>query len=161
MKLKTLLFAAFMMTMATQMPQLRAQDYSVDSDIQLLRADIRNDKVKIMTDQMQLNDTESKAFWPIYNDYQHELEKLSDQRVALIKEYASNYDNMSDKEAQSLAERAFTLQKKRIDLRQQYFKKISKAVSPKSAARFAQVDDRIDLLLNLQLAANLPVINNK
>ena len=161
MKLKAVFLAAFIITIATQVAPMWAQDYSVDSDIQLLRADIRNDKVKIMTDQMQLNDTESKAFWPIYNDYQHELDKLSDQRVALIKEYASNYDNMSDKEAQSLADRAFTLQKKRIDLRQQYFKKISKAVSPKSAARFAQVDDRIDLLLNLQLASNMPIINNK
>jgi hypothetical protein len=161
MRLRILFFAICVIAIATQVPQMLAQDYSVDSDIQLLRADIRNDKVKIMTDQMQLNDTEGKAFWPIYNDYQHELDKLNDQKVALIKEYASNYDNISDKEVQSLADRAFALQKKRIDLRQQYFKKISKAVSPKSAARFAQVEDRIDLLLNLQLASSMPMVNNK
>src|SRR5579863_7030771 len=114
MRLRILFFAICVIAIATQVPQMLAQDYSVDSDIQLLRADIRNDKVKIMTDQMQLNDTEGKAFWPIYNDYQHELDKLNDQKVALIKEYASNYDNISDKEVQSLADRAFALQKKRI-----------------------------------------------
>jgi hypothetical protein len=161
MKRTLLLFMALVITTATQVPRLWAQDYSVDSDIQLLRADIRNDKVKIMTDQMQLSDTEGKAFWPIYNDYQHELDKLNDQKVALIKEYATNYDNISDKEVQSLADRSFALQKKRIDLRQQYFKKISKAVSPKSAARFVQVEDRVDLLLNLQLVSNMPMVNNK
>jgi len=161
MKLRSLFLAASAITIAILVPQVFAQDNSVDSDIQLLRADIRNDKVKIMTDQMQLNDTDSKAFWPIYKEYQQDLDKLNDQKVALIKEYASNYDTMTDKEVQSLAERAFALQKKRIDLRQQYFKKISKAVSAKSAARFAQVEDRIDLLLNLQLAANMPIVNNK
>ena len=161
MRLRILLLASCVLGVASQVPQLRAQDYSVDSDIQLLRADIRNDKVKIMTDQMQLNDTESKAFWPIYNDYQHDLDKLNDDKVTLIKEYANNYDNMTDKELQSLADRSFALQKKRIELRQGYFKKISKAVSAKSAARFVQVEDRIDLLLNLQLASNVPMVNNK
>ena len=161
MRRTVLLFAAIVTIIATQAPRVWAQDYSVDSDIQLLRADIRNDKVKIMTDQMQLNDTEGKAFWPIYNDYQHDLDKLNDQKVTLIKEYAANYDNMTDKEVQSLADRSFALQKKRIDLRQQYFKKISKAVSPKSAARFVQVEDRVDLLLNLQMVSNIPMLNNK
>lgn len=135
-----------------------AQDNSIDSDIQLLRADMRNDKVKIMTDQMQLNDTEAKSFWPIYRDYDNDLSKLGDQKVALIKEYADNYDHMTDPEVQSLAERSFALQKKRIDLRKEYFKKISKAVSPKTAARFVQVEERVDLVVNLQIAANMPMV---
>lgn len=161
MRRTVLFFTAIVMAVAAQLPRVWAQDYSVDSDIQLLRADIRNDKVKIITDQMQLSDAESKGFWPIYNDYQHDLDKLNDQKVTLIKEYAANYDEMTDKEVQSLADRSFALQRKRIDLRQQYFKKISKAVSPKSAARFVQVEDRVELLLNLQLAANMPMVNNK
>jgi hypothetical protein len=136
-----------------------AQDNaSIDSDIQMLRADIRSDKTKIMADQMQLSDSEGKAFWPIYNDYDHELSKLNDERVALLKDYANSYDTLTDQQVQSLADRSFALQKKRIDLRQKYFKKVSKAVSPKSAARFIQVEDRVDMLLNLQLAANMPMV---
>jgi hypothetical protein len=161
MKRSLLLWAALGMVLAVALPRVWAQDSGVDSDIQLLRSDIRNDKVKIMTDQMQLNDADSKAFWPIYREYDNELSKLSDQKVDLIKEYAKNYDTMTDKEVQSLADRSFALQKKRIDLREKYFKKISKAVSPKSAARFVQVEDRVDMLLNLQLAANIPMVNNK
>jgi hypothetical protein len=136
-----------------------AQDNaSIDSDIQMLRADIRADKTKIMADQMQLSDSEGKAFWPIYNDYDHDLSKLNDQRVALLKEYADSYDTLTDEQVKSLADRSFDLQKKRIDLRQKYFGKVSKAVSPKTAARFVQVEDRIDMLLNLQLAANMPMV---
>jgi hypothetical protein len=156
---KTLVLAAVMIAgVAASGGRVWAQDSSIDNDIAVLRADLKADKTQIMTDQMQLNDQEASAFWPIYRQYQSDLDKLSDQKVALIKEYADKYDTMDDKEVQSLAERSFALQKKRIDLRQQYFKKISKAVSPKSAARFVQVEDRIDMLVNLQLAASIPMV---
>jgi hypothetical protein len=72
----------------------------------------------------------------------------------LINEYVENYDAMTDQEMRSLADRSVALQRKRIDLRRDYFKRISKTISPKTAARFTQLEDRIDLLLNLQLAAN-------
>ena len=89
----------------------------------MLRADIRADKTKIMADQIQLSDSEGKAFWPIYNDYDHDLSKLNDQPVALLKEYADSYDTLTDEQRKSLADR---------------FGKVSKAVSPKTAARFVQ-----------------------
>ena len=140
-------------------PCLGAQDNaSIDSDIQMLRANLRADKTKVMADQIQLSDSEGKAFWPIYNDYDHELSKLNDERVALLKEYVNSYDTLTDQQTQSLADRSFGLQKRRIDLRQKYFKKLSKTVSPKTAARFVQVEDRMDMLLNLQLAANIPMV---
>ena len=161
MKRTLVLMALMVAGMAATAGRAWAQDSSIDSDIAVLRADLRADKTKIMTDQMQMNDQDSAAFWPIYRQYQSDLDKLSDQKVALIKEYADNYDKMTDQEVQSLAERSFSLQKKRVDLRQQYFKKISKAVSPKTAARFVQVEERIDMLVNLQLAANIPMVNNK
>jgi len=150
---------AGLVILACVAPRLFAQDTSVDSDIQMLRADIRADKTKILTDQMQLSDAEAKTFWPIYNDYDHELTKLNDERVQLLKDYAQQYDTLTDQQVQSLAARSFDLQKKRIDLRQKYFKKISKAVSPKTAARFVQVEDRVDMLINLQIAANFPMVN--
>ena len=65
---------------------------------------------------------------------------------------------MTSDKVQSLASRSFELQKQRVDLREAYFKKISQAVSPKTAARFVQVEDRLDLLLNLQLASNIPMV---
>jgi hypothetical protein len=162
MRTKMSLGLVLALTVVLSSARLFGQDNSgIDSDIQMLRADIRSDKTKIMADQMQLSDSEGKAFWPIYNEYDHELSKLNDQRVALLKEYADSYNSLTDQQVQSLADRSFALQKKRIDLREKYFKKMSKALTPKSAARFVQVEDRVDMLLNLQLAANLPMVEKK
>lgn len=139
-----------------------AQDNpTLESDIQVLRSDLRAQKTQIVSDQLKLSDSEAKAFWPIYRDYDVELSKLGDERIAIIKEYAKDYDTITDAQIQDLADRSFKLESKRIDLRQKYFKKISKAVSPKTAARFSQVDSRLDLLMNLQIADSIPMIANK
>jgi len=136
-----------------------AQDNStLESDIQVLRSDLRAQKTQIISDQLKLSDAEGKSFWPIYREYETELSKLNDEKVSIIKDYASSYDTITDTQIQSLADRTFKLESKRNDLKQKYFKKISKAVSPKTAARFIQLENRLDLLLNLQLADSIPMI---
>ena len=135
-----------------------AQDANIDSDIEVLRANIRADKMQLVTDEMHLSDDEAKTFWPLYREYDADLTKLNDQKVDLLKEYASSYDNLTSQQVQSLARRNFELQKARVDLRERYFARIAHGVSPQTAARFVQVEDRIDLLLNLQLAASVPMV---
>lgn len=161
--MKTLCLSAIL-TLVLAMPAARAfaQDNStLESDIQVLRSDLRAQKTQIVSDQLKLSDSEAKAFWPIYREYDVELSKLGDEKVAIIKEYAKDYDTITDAQIQDLAQRSFKLESKRIDLREKYFKKISKAVSPKTAARFMQVDSRLDLLMNLQLADSIPMVANK
>lgn len=153
------LFAILVATLALPAMAAFAQDNStLDSDIQVLRSDLRAQKTQIISDNLKLSDPESKAFWPVYRDYETELSKLNDEKVSIIKDYAASYDNMTDAQVQSLADRSFKLENKRNDLKQKYFKKISKAVSPKTAARFIQLENRLDLLLNLQLADSIPMI---
>jgi hypothetical protein len=158
MGMKMCLGLAVLCVLAVGPTRVFADDASIDTDIQILRADLRADKTKVMASQMQLSDSEAKSFWPIYNDYENDLSKLNDERVSLLKEYAQSYDTLTDPQVQSLAARGFALQRKRLDLRQRYFKKMSKSVSPKTAARFIQVEDRVDMLVNLQLAANMPIV---
>jgi len=137
-----------------------AQDNNstLESDIAVLRSDLRAQKTQVMTDQLKLSDAEGKTFWPIYRDYEAEMGKLNDEKVSIIKDYANSYDTITDAQIQSLADRTFKLDDKRTALKQKYFKKISKAVSPKTAARFIQVDNRLDLLVNLQIADAVPML---
>jgi hypothetical protein len=156
------LFAILVATLALPAMAAFAQDNStLDSDIQVLRSDLRAQKTQIISYNLKLSDPESKAFWPVYRDYETELSKLNDEKVSIIKDYAASYDNMTDAQVQSLADRSFKLENKRNDLKQKYFKKISKAVSPKTAARFIQLENRLDLLMNLQIADSVPMVANK
>ena len=130
----------------------------VDDYIQLLRSDVRTQKAVIITKAMQFTDEESSAFWPVYREYEHELSKIFDDRIELIQDYAQNFYNLTDDESKELAKKAFAMEKRITKLKKKYFKKITKALSANMAARFIQVENRINLLIDLQIASVLPLI---
>jgi hypothetical protein len=124
---------------------------------ELLRSDVRAQKVAIITEVMGFNDKEDEAFWPIYREYDLEMARLGDERVALIADYAKNYANVTDEVADRLASKALELESRRQELKGQVYQKVKKALSPLTAARFLQVEHQLLLLIDLQIASALPV----
>jgi hypothetical protein len=129
-----------------------------DSDIQMLRQDVQADKNDIITHTMQFTDSESKTFWPVYHEYANGQKAIGDQRLALIKDYAKNYDSMDDAKAQGMVQTLFKIEDQTEALRKEYFPRFVKALGAKRAARFYQVDNRLTLMVNLQLASIIPLV---
>ena len=129
-----------------------------DTDIQLLRSNVQADKNQIIADTMQFTDAESTAFWPVYRDYARDQQVIGDDRVQLIKDYAKNYDSLNDNKAKDMVQRMINIEDRTLNLREDYWPKFLKALGAKRAAKFYQVDNRITLILNLQLSANIPLI---
>jgi len=130
----------------------------VEQDVQLLRSDIRSAKKQIIAENMKLTDARAKTFWPVYDSYTQETTKLGDASYALVKEYAQNCENMTDAQADSLVERMATLDVQTETLRKQWIPKFRKVLTGKQTALFFQLDRRINLLLDLQFAANIPLV---
>ena len=131
---------------------------SVDTDIALMRTDIQAQKSEIIAHTMQLNDAQGKVFWPLYREYAHEQQVLGDQRVSVIKDYANEYDTMNDTKANNLMDRMIKYNKATTDLAAKYYPKFRKAIGGKEAAKFFQVDNRLNLLINLQIASAVPIV---
>jgi hypothetical protein len=134
----------------------QAQQPNTDSYIESLRADLHADKVAIITKAMNFNDKDAAVFWPIYKKYSYDLSKLDDQRVQLIKEYAQDFNTLTDAQAKDMAERLFKYQSARIDLKKKYFKEFNKALPAVTVVKFFQLDNRLDLLVDVALASQLP-----
>jgi len=130
----------------------------LDVYIELLKSDMRTEKVAVITEALQLTSEESSAFWPIHREYELELSKIIDDRIELIKDYAQHYDNLTNEKAKELAKTVFELEKRRTKLKKKYFKKFEKAVSAIVAAKFIQIENQINLLVDLQIASELPLI---
>jgi hypothetical protein len=130
----------------------------MDSYIEELRADIRADKTKLISEGLQLDSAQAEKFWPIYRQYETDLSKINDQRLQLIKQYNDAYPVVDQKTAQDLGQRWLDQEGKKVDLQKKYFQEISKAVSPQVAAQFIQLEHRLDLLIDLQVASALPLI---
>jgi hypothetical protein len=124
---------------------------------ELLRSDLRTQKVAILTEVMGFTEAEDTAFWPIYREYDAEMSKLGDERVALIAEYADNYSKMTDAVADKLATKAIELEGKRQAVKAKCYERVKAALSPLTAMRFLQVEHQLQLLIDLQIAASLPI----
>jgi hypothetical protein len=126
--------------------------------VELLRADLRTDKVAILTKALAMDQATSDLFWPIYREYETELSKIGDARLANVKDYAANYESLTDAKAKELVNKAFSLNEQRTKLVKKYFGKVEKATSTKLAARWAQCEMALNSIVDAQVATELPLI---
>ncbi len=130
-----------------------------DAYVELLRSDVKTQRVAIITEVMQFSDSASALFWPVYREYEYEATKIGDDMLALIKDYAANYDSLSDEIAKDLASRALRIDEDELKLRKKYYKRVEKAMGSVTAAKFLQIENQIRLLIDLQIAQSLPLIH--
>jgi len=131
---------------------------SIDQDIDLFRKDIRSQKKQMIAANMKLTDKEAEQFWPIYDQYTAELVKINDQKYAVIKQYAQNYDTLTDDQAVTLTRQALEVDGSVAQLRQKYIPLFRKVISGKKTATFFQLDRRLVMLIDLQLASQIPLV---
>ena len=143
---------------AAASPTDDAQEKNVQAYIDLLRTNVRQQKAEIMGSVMLLSADDAAKFWPIYNNYDAQLAKLNNQRIENIREYARNYNQMTDAEADELIQNSLTYQRQRSELFTQTYDRVKQAVGATTAARFAQVEHQLLLIIDLQIASSLPII---
>jgi len=139
-------------------PEAQAQQKNIQAYIILLRSDVRPQKDEIVGSIMALSAADAAKFWPIYNAYDAELSKLNDQRVENVKDYAREYTQMTDTKADELVQKSFTYQKQRAELFASTYDKVKLACGAVTAARFAQIEHQLLLLVDLQIASSLPIV---
>jgi len=126
--------------------------------IRLLRTDLKAKREQIVKEAMQLNDQQSAALWPIYREYSAEQTKLGDEKLAIVNDYAQNFLAMSNEKADQLAQKVMALEDQRIALRRKYYELMKKALPTVLVVEFFQVENQIQLIVDLQIASNLPII---
>jgi len=134
------------------------EDLNIRAYIQLLRTDVRKQLSEIMGQVMRLDADQAAKFWPIYREYESERTAIGDQIVSLLKNYADHYDNMTDAVADQLANQLLSIERQRNDLKKKYYERVKSGLDAITAARFLQVENQLEKLADLQMAAQLPVI---
>jgi len=130
-----------------------------DQDIEMLRQDLRSQRKQITAENMTLTADQATKFWPIFDQYRQEAIKPNDERWALIKEYAATYNTMTDAQAEDYMKRSTAIDQQLLALRMKYLPMFEKVISARQTALWYQIDRRIDLLINLQFSAAVPLVN--
>ncbi len=142
----------------TQEESFDAREQNFRAYITLLRADIKAERKDIINAIMQFSDTDAAKFWPIFQQYDAELTTIGDGRMQLIVDYARNYENLTNEQADTLMSKAFELEAQRAILKKKYFDKMKTALSATQAAKFFLVENQIQHIVDLQISASLPVV---
>jgi hypothetical protein len=163
--LATALGAAIAPNMIDQQPSAdihpaatESQETNIRAYVELLRVDVRTKKTAIFTEIMQFKDIQAVKFWPIYSEYDSELQRLNDQKLAGIQEYAKHFGRMTDEKADELAVLALELENICNNLKKTYYEKVHEQLGGIIAARFLQIENQLLMVTDLQIAASLPIV---
>jgi len=129
-----------------------------DEDIQMMRKDIRSQRKQIIAANLKLTDAEAEKFWPVYEQYVSDLVKINGAKYALIKQYVETHGALTDAEAETSTSQWVGVDESVAELRKKYIPIFRKVLSSKNTALFYQLDRRVQLMIDLQLAASLPMI---
>jgi predicted outer membrane protein len=135
-----------------------AQDKPADN-LQILRAKIKADKKLVVATNMELTESEAKGFWPIYDAYQKDLQKINRRIAGLLDRYAADFHSKSltDDKAKKLIDEALAIEQAEADLKKNYVGKLSKALPVVKAARYLQVENKIRAVVKYDLAQGVPL----
>ena len=132
-------------------------DEDVTSDLALTRATIQLRRQAIVTSVMDLTSAESQAFWPLYREYRIAMAKVGDRVQQLLVDYSGQYDTLTDDQAKKIMQEWLSIEKAKIDVKSKYISRFQKILPARKVMRFFQADNKLDAMLNAQLASVVPL----
>ena len=135
-----------------------AQDKPADN-MQILRDKIKADKKLVVAANMELTESEAKGFWPIYDQYQKDLQKINQRIVKLVDSYADDVRSkkLTDDKAKKLIDEAMAIEQAEVNLKSTYAPKLGKALPIVKVARYLQIENKIRTVVRYDLAQGVPL----
>lgn len=138
--------------------QTNEQFADMNDTIEMVRSVAALERKAVVTRGLQLTGQQSTEFWPIYDEYVAEKKRVNDRLLKIITDYAATFDSMSDEFAKSMVADHMKVQSDLLKVRKKYQRKFEKALGPKTATRFYQIENKLDAVMNVQLAQQIPLV---
>jgi hypothetical protein len=129
------------------------------NNMEIIHEKLKADKKLIVAKYMELTESEAKRFWPVYDDYQKDLQKLNERISNLLQSYAADYrgNSLTDEKAQTLLNEWIAIEQEEAKHRRAYASRAVKALPAKKAARYLQIENEYRMLIKYDLAATVPL----
>jgi len=151
-----LVFIALVTVLVGALPavaQVSDADY-----LQQLRADIQADRQALVAASLGLNDDEGEVFWPVYRNYRNDMSKVGDRMQKLIQDFAEVWDNATEEQAKTMVNEMLAIRHDELKVRKSHLSKFRKVLPEVKVARFLQIENKIDAIINLGLADSIPLV---
>ncbi len=160
MNTKAALFLALaaMITLCLVSPAL-SQEKPADN-MQILKDKLKADKKLVVAAHMELTESEAKAFWPVYEEYQKDLTAINQRSIKLLDSYADAYmaKSLTDEKAKVMIDEMVSIEQAEGGLQASYVPKLSKVLPAMKVARFFQIENKIRAAGKYELATKVPLV---
>lgn len=126
-------------------------------EIELTRAAIQVRRQALVTAAMDLQAPEADIFWPLYREYRIAMAKVNDRFSKLVVTYLDQYDELTDAEAARIMDEYLGIERARTGVKAKYMPRFREKLPARKVARFFQVDNKLDAVLNAELASVIPL----
>ena len=156
--MKKLLPSLLCLVIAVSAPLWASETAS--TNLQILLDKVHADKKLLVAVNMDLDDAQGKAFWPLYDGYQKELQAINKRLLTLINSYAESWNNdtLTDDKAKPLLNEALAIEEAEVEMRKKYAAKLLGVLPAKQVARYLQIERKIRSAINLDLAEGIPLV---
>lgn len=132
-----------------------------ESYLEVMRSALKTEKKAMIAEVMEFTPQESEAFWPLYNEFQEKLYTANTKYLKIVNEFAANYESMTDEKALDLMTRLNAYEGEVLKLKKAYIKKFSKILPSTKVLRYFQAENKIDILIDYEMASSIPLLETK
>jgi hypothetical protein len=156
MQFKYAFFALFSITLLSGAfsPVMAQQERDV---IELIKTQVGTQRQALVAENLQLTEEESTSFWPVYRSFHSERDKLVDRRIKLLMEFRDNFDGLSEEQSKKLLDDYIALQGEQLALRKKWVKNFRAVLSEKTTLRYFQIENKLDAIIDFDLAQVVPL----
>jgi hypothetical protein len=151
--MKSIITLLLLLSLSTAAPAQTA----LDDQIALARQSAQTDRKLVLMGNMTFTSEESARFWPAWNEYRAAMAANGDRRLALIKDFAESYENMSDLKARELLTDHFSISMQDLVIKQDFARKIDEFMPTQKVMRVIQIENKLDAAINMKLASEIPL----
>ena len=130
------------------------------SNLEIIHEKLKADKKLTVAKYMELTESEAAKFWPVYQEYQTDLQGSNEKLRKLLESYAADYRNKSltDEKAKNLLDQWIALEQEEGKRRSAFAPKVLAALPAKKSARYLQIENEFRIMLRYDLAATVPLV---
>lgn len=160
MRVPHILIAALIaLPLASSLAQEREPLVKIENEIEAARKMMVTERKLVIAGELVMTPAEAEAFWPVYNEYLEEMGPVGDDEVQLITDFANNYQNMSEEFADQMLNDYMDIQARTLKIRRSYLKRFKKVLPSVKVAKLYQVENKLNAVLDYQLASQIPMIH--
>jgi len=152
MKKTLLAVAVFLFT------SMNSKIIAQEDEIQEVQKEWGKDKKELVRMGMALSAADSVKFWPVYNKYEKERQKLGKERILIIQDYADHFADLTNAKADELVNRIFKNDAALATLQKTYYTTLKTKMNAKQAAKFLQIESYISSFLKSAIQEEIPII---